>query len=103
MNKNLNSLNNKKMKLKKEIKKLINETKSSNKTLTRNNIDKGDKININNEYLTINANKSHERNIIDMKKNIDNKNDNNNTIKSRHYRVKTLYNKTSYYNNKKKK
>jgi hypothetical protein len=92
------------MKLKKEIKKLINETKSSNKTLTRNNIDKGVKININNEYLTINANKSHERNIIDMKKNIDNKNDNNNnTIKSRHYRVKTLYNKTSYYNNKKKK
>ena len=103
LNKNLNTLNNKKMKLKKEIKKLINETKSNNKTLTRNNIDKGVKINTNNEYLTINANKSHERNIIDMKKNIDNKNDNNNTIKSRHYRVKTLYNKTSYYNNKKKK
>ena len=68
LNKNLNSLNNKNLKLKKEIKKFINEIKSSNKTLIRNNIDKGDKINTNNDYLTINVDKVHKRNIIDIKK-----------------------------------
>jgi hypothetical protein len=102
MNKNLNSLNNKKMKLKKEIKKIINETKSSNKTLTRNNLDKGDKINVNNDFLTINVDKAHKRNIIDMKKNIDNKNANN-TLKGGHYRVKTLNSQPSYCYNKEKK
>ena len=102
INKNLNSLNNKKMKLKKEIKRIINETKSSNKTLIKNNLDKGEKININNDYLTINVDKSHKRNIFDIKKNIDNKNANN-TIKSGHYRVKTLNNQSSNYYNKEKK
>jgi hypothetical protein len=90
------------MKLKKEIKKIINETKSSNKTLTRNNLDKGDKINVNNDFLTINVDKAHKRNIIDMKKNIDNKNANN-TLKGGHYRVKTLNSQPSYCYNKEKK
>ena len=102
MNKNRNSLNNKKMKLKNEIKKLINETKSSYKTLTRNNLDKRDKINFNNDFLTINVDKAHKRNIIDIKKNIDNKNANN-TIKVGHYRVKTLNNQKSYCYQKEKK
>ena len=102
LNKNVNSLNNKKMKLKKEIKRIINETKSSNKTLTRNNLDKEEKIKENNDYLTINVDKSHKRNIIDIKKNIGNKNDNN-TIKSGHHRVKTLCSQSSYFYNKEKK
>ena len=89
-------MNAKKLKIRKDIKNIMNETKSSNKLLTRNNIDKNSKININSEYLTLNVDKNHCRNPIDMKRNI-------NMMKIGHYRTKTLCNQLSAYYRKDKK
>ena len=88
-------MNSKKIKIKKDIKNIMNETKSSNKILARNNLDKSSKININNEYLTINVDKNHCRNPIDMKKHI-------NKTKIGHYRTRTLCNQLSAYYKKDK-
>ena len=89
-------MNAKKLKIKKDIKNILNETKSSNKLLIRNIIDKNSKININNDYLTINVDKNHCINPIDMKKHI-------NMMKIGHYRTRTLCNQLSAYYKKDKK
>ena len=89
-------MNAKKLKIKKDIKNILNENKSSNKLLIRNNIDKNSKININNDYLTINVDKNHCINPIDMKKHI-------NMMKIGHYRTRTLCNQLSAYYKKDKK
>ena len=94
-------INNKKIKLKKDIKKTLDEDKSYNKMIFKNNLDKGRKILINNNFITINVDKSHShsyiRNIIDMKKNIENPY-NENSIKKSHYRIKSLcYQISGYY------
>ena len=89
-------MNAKKLKIRKDIKNIMNETKSSNKLLTRNIIDKNSKININNDYLTINVDKNHCINPIDMKRHI-------NMMKIGHYRTRTLCNQLSAYYKKDKK
>lgn len=89
-------MNAKKLKIRKDIKNIMNETKSSNKLLTRNIIDKNSKININNDYLTINVDKNHCINPIDMKRHI-------NMMKLGHYRTRTLCNQLSAYYKKDKK
>jgi hypothetical protein len=89
-------MNAKKLKIKKDIKNILNENKSSNKLLIRNIIDKNSKININNDYLTINVDKNHCINPIDMKKHI-------NMMKIGHYRTRTLCNQLSAYYKKDKK
>ena len=89
-------MNAKKLKIRKDIKNVMNETKSSNKLLTRNIIDKNSKININNDYLTINVDKNHCINPIDMKRHI-------NMMKLGHYRTRTLCNQLSAYYKKDKK
>jgi len=89
-------MNAKKLKIRKDIKNIMNETKSSNKLLTRNIIDKNSKININNDYLTINVDKNHCINPIDMKRHI-------NMMKIGHYRTRTLCNQLSAFYKKDKK
>ena len=89
-------MNAKKLKIKKDIKNILNENKSSNKLLIRNIIDKNSKININNDYLNINVDKNHCINPIDMKKHI-------NMMKIGHYRTRTLCNQLSAYYKKDKK
>lgn len=89
-------MNAKKLKIRKDIKNIMNETKSSNKLFTRNIIDKNSKININNDYLTINVDKNHCINPIDMKRHI-------NMMKLGHYRTRTLCNQLSAYYKKDKK
>ena len=89
-------MNAKKLKIRKDIKNIMNENKSSNKLLTRNIIDKNSKININNDYLTINVDKNHCINPIDMKRHI-------NKMKLGHYRTRTLCNQLSAYYKKDKK
>jgi len=94
-NKNI-QINAKKLKIRKDIKNIMNETKSSNKLLTRNNFDKSSKISINNDYLTLNVDKNYIRNPIDMKRHI-------NMLKIGHYRTRTLCNQLSAYYKKDKK
>lgn len=89
-------MNAKKLKIRKDIKNIMNETKSSNKLLTRNIIDKNSKININNDYLTINVDKNHCINPIDMKRHI-------NMMKIGHYGTRTLCNQLSAFYKKDKK
>ena len=89
-------MNAKKLKIRKDIKNIMNEAKSSNKLLTRNIIDKNSKININNDYLTINVDKNHCINPIDMKRHI-------NMMKIGHYGTRTLCNQLSAFYKKDKK
>jgi len=94
INKNL-QLNNKKLKIKKDNKKILNENKS-NKIIHRKNIEKEGQLYTINDFLTINIDKkpNFSQNPIDMKKIIDNRNIIH-SIKTKHYRTKTLYNKVS--------
>jgi hypothetical protein len=92
----------KKIHFKKDIKKIIKENKS-NKIIKRKNIIEGKQLYIDNDYLTINIDKNHKHSPspVDMKKSIEKRN--NNSIKSRHLRTKTLYNKLPEFFNKYKK
>ena len=98
-------LNNKKIQFKKDIKtiqfakdikKIIKENKS-NKIIKRKNIIEGKQLYIDNDFLTINIEKNHNNSPspIDMKKNIEKRN--NNSIKTKHCRNNTLYNKLPEY------
>ena len=89
-------MNAKKLKIIKDIKNIINETKSSNKLLIRNIIDKNSKSIINSDYLTVNIDKNHCSNPIDMKRHI-------NMMKLGHYRTRTLCNQLSAYYKRDKK
>ena len=92
----------KKIQFKKDIKKIIKENKS-NKIIKRKNIIEGKQLYIDNDYLTINIDKNHKHSPspVDMKKSIEKRN--NNSIKTRHLRTKTLYNKLPEFFNKYKK
>ena len=91
LNKNL-QLNNKKIQLKKDIKKLLKENQS-NKMIKRTNIIDGKQININHDFMTLNIEKNYKHNPspIDMKKNLENRKIINST-KVNHRRTKTLCN-----------
>ena len=101
MNNNFH-INNRKIKFKKDIKKILYENKSYNKMILKNNLDKGRKILTNNNFLTINIDKNHShshiRNPIDMKKSIENQY----IIKNCHHRIKSLCNQISGYYKKEK-
>ena len=73
----------------------MNENKS-NKIIHRKNIEKEGQLYTINDFLTINIDKkpNFSQNPIDMKKIIDNRNIIH-SIKTKHYRTKTLYNKVS--------
>lgn len=99
INKNL-KLNNKKLKIKKDTKKILNESQS-NKIIPRKNKEKEGQLYTIKDFLTINLDKkpNSSQNPIDMKKTIDKK-DYINSIKTKHFRTKTLYNKVSGHFNK---
>jgi hypothetical protein len=98
LNKNI-QLNNKKLKLKKEINQKLKENKS-NKVLIRKDFGEGSKYHFNTDFLTINNDPKIKGSpsLIDMKKSIDNKSIVN-SIKNniRYCRTKTLYNKIPGY------
>ena len=98
LNKNI-QLNNKKLKLKKEINQKLKENKS-NKVLIRKDFGEGSKYHFNTDFLTINNDPKIKGSpsLIDMKKSIDNKSIVN-SIKNniRYCRTKTLYNKIPEY------
>ena len=97
LNKNI-QLNSKKLKLRKEINKIIKENKS-NKIIKKKSIVESGKIHFYSDFLTINVDKKRNRspNLFDMKKNIDNRNVTNSIKIIHHYRTKTLYNKLPGY------
>ena len=92
----------KKIQFKKDVKKILKENKS-NKIIKRKNIIEGKQLYIDNHFLTINIDKNHKHSPspLDMKKTIEKRN--NNSIKTKHCRTKTLYNKLPEYFNKYKK
>ena len=90
LNKN-SQLNNKKIQIKKDIKKILKENQSNKIFKKKKDITDKKHLYIN-EFLTINVNKNHKHspNPIDMKKRIEN--NITHSINNKHYRVKTLYN-----------
>ena len=94
LNKNL-ILNNKKLVIKKDNKKILKENKS-NKVFKRKSIEREGHLNKYNGFLTLNIDKktNFSQNPIDMKKLIDNRNIVH-SIKAKHLKTKALYNKIS--------
>ena len=84
-------LNNKKIQIKKDIKKILKENKSNKIIKKKKDITDAKQLNIN-EFLTINVNRNHKRspNPGEMKKRFESSI--TQSVNNTHYRVKTLYN-----------